>query len=154
MKQYVFSRRNDYVNPTGYLSISVDSSRANSIGDIFKKYKGKVVYVDFWASWCIPCRAEMPNAANLKQKLKGKNIEFLYFGYNDNEKAWLKARNQLTIEGVHYLLNEKMIKEADELFGINGIPHYAIIDKEGRIVSKRADRPRDAYQELLSLVEK
>jgi thiol-disulfide isomerase/thioredoxin len=154
MKQSVISRRNDYVNPTASSSIGVDSSRANSIADIFKKYKGKVVYVDFWASWCVPCRAEMPNAANLKEKLKGKNIVFLYFGYNDKEKAWIKARNQLSIEGEHYLLDEKMIKEADELFGINGIPHYAIIDKEGRVISKRADRPSDAYQELLSLIEK
>lgn len=154
MKQNVISRRNDYVNPTASPSIFVDNSRVNSITDIFKKYKGKIIYLDFWASWCIPCRAEMPNAAILKENLKGKNIVFLYFGYNDKEKAWTKARNQFEIAGEHYLLNEKMIKEADELFGISGIPHYAIIDKDGKIISKRADRPNDIYQELLSIVNK
>jgi thiol-disulfide isomerase/thioredoxin len=153
MKQYVISRRNDYENPKIASTISVNN-KANSLTDIFKKYKGKVIYVDFWASWCVPCRAEMPNAAILKDKLKGKNIVFLYFGYNDKEKAWLKARKQLGIQGEHYLLNDKMIKEADELFAINGIPHYAIIDKDGRIINKRADRPSDAYKELLILVNK
>lgn len=154
MKQNVISRRNDYVNPAVSSSIFVDNSRANSIADILKKYRGKIIYLDFWASWCIPCRAEMLNAAILKEKLKGKNIAFIYFGYNDKEKAWRKARNQLEIAGEHYLLTEKMIKEADELFGINGIPHYAIIDKDGKIISKRADRPNDVYQELLRLVSK
>jgi hypothetical protein len=96
----------------------------------------------------------MPNAAILKEKLKGKDIEFLYLGYNDKEKAWLKAREQLGIQGEHYLLNDKMIKEADELFAINGIPHYAIIDKDGKIISKSADRPSDAYKELLNLLNK
>lgn len=79
---------------------------------------------------------------------------FLYLGYNDKEKAWLKARSQMAIEGEHYLLDDKMKQQADELFGINGIPHYAILDSEGRIVSKRAERPGDVYTQLLSLFKK
>jgi thiol-disulfide isomerase/thioredoxin len=151
MKQ-LLNRRNDYQSPKA-TSIFNISNKTNSIADIFKKHKGKVIYVDFWASWCIPCRAEMPNAAILKEKLKGKNIVFLYLGYNDKETAWLKARKQLDIQGEHCLLNDKMIKEADEIFGINGIPHYAIIDKNGNIVNIRADRPSDTYNELLNLVK-
>lgn len=154
MKQLVINRRNDYENPKTSSALSVNNNVANSLTEIFKKYKGKVIYVDFWASWCVPCRAEMPNAAILKEKLNGKDIVFLYFGYNDKEKAWLKARQQLGIQGEHYLLNDKMIKEADELFVINGIPHYAILDKDGKIVNKSAGRPRDAYKELLDLVSK
>ncbi len=154
MKQPVISRRNDYESPKTEAAINVNNSKTNSLTDIFKKYLGKVIYVDFWASWCVPCRAEMPNAAIVKEKLKGRNIVFLYFGYYDKENAWLKARKQLGIQGEHYLLDDKMIKEADELFAINGIPHYAIIDKDGRIISKSADRPSNAYKELLSLVSK
>lgn len=154
MKQNVVSRRNDYLTPTIFSSVYFDNNRANSIAGIFSKYIGKVIYVDFWASWCIPCRAEMPNASILKDKLKGKNIVFLYLGYNDKEKAWLKARDQIGIQGEHYLLDDKMIREAEELFVINGIPHYAIIDKDGKIISKSAGRPREAYKELLDLVNK
>lgn len=153
MKQSVISRRNDYSNHALPATVNVNSS-AGSLNEIFRKYKGKVIYVDFWASWCVPCRAEMPNATVLKKNLKGKDIVFLYFGYNDKEKAWLKAREQLSVEGEHYLLNETMRKEADALFGINGIPHYAIIDKNGVIVNKRADRPGDVYTQLLTLSQK
>jgi len=152
MKQSVIDARTDYSN--SIVPKKADFSRSKSIEEIFKKYKGKVIYVDFWASWCVPCREEMPNAEVLKSKLKGKDVVFLYFGYNDKEKAWVKARNQLNIEGEHYLLTENMVKEADEVFSINGIPHYAIIDKEGNIVSKRADRPNDVYQQLLTQIDK
>jgi thiol-disulfide isomerase/thioredoxin len=152
LKQMVISRRNDYKNPV-QSSTPVDSI-AGSLGAIFSKYKGKVIYVDFWASWCLPCRGEMPNAAELKNKLKGKDIVFLYFGYKDTERAWLKAREQLNVEGEHYLLNESLMKEAEALFGVNSIPHYAIIDKNGRIVSKQADRPGYVYSQLAGLLLK
>ncbi|MCW3116868.1 MAG: hypothetical protein JWM28_950 [Chitinophagaceae bacterium] len=151
LKTYVADRRNDYLKPV--ISKTEDFSQGSSINEIFKKYKGKIIYVDFWASWCVPCRAEMPNAAQLKDKLKGKDIIFIYFGYNDKEKAWLKARDQIQIEGEHYLLNEKMIKEAEAVFEINGIPHYAIINKNGTIVNKRADRPNEVYEQLIKLIE-
>ncbi|WP_460685436.1 TlpA family protein disulfide reductase [Niabella aquatica] len=152
MKQAVIYARDDYSKSV--VPLKPDFARAKSITEIFAKYKGSVIYVDFWASWCVPCRAEMPDAGALKDKLKGKNVVFLYMGYNDKEKAWAKARNQLNIEGEHYLLDEKTVKEADEVFGINGIPHYAIIDRDGNIVNKRADRPNDVYQELLTQIEK
>lgn len=153
MKQLVISRRAEYESPKTVPAINVNYSQASSFTELFKKYKGKVIYVDFWASWCVPCRAEMPNAAMLEDKLKGKNVVFLYLGYNDKEKAWLNARKQIGIQGEHYLLTDKMIKEANDLFGINGIPHYAIISKDGKIISKRAGRPRDASEELLSLLK-
>jgi thiol-disulfide isomerase/thioredoxin len=152
LKRWVINRRNEYMNPaqaSGTVNVS-----ESALQQIFRKYKGKVIYVDFWASWCVPCRTEMPNAAILKRKLKDKDVVFLYFGYNDSEKAWLNARQQLGIEGEHYLLNETMLKEADKLFGINGIPHYAIIDRHGNIVERRANRPGEVYAQLLALIER
>jgi len=151
LKELIINARKDYADPaTAAQGIASD----NSFAEIFKKYKGKIIYVDFWASWCAPCRTEMPNAARLKEKLKTEEIVFIYFGYNDKEKAWQKAREQLNIKGEHYLLNDQMIKEADTLFGINGIPHYAIIDREGKILHKRAERPGEVYEVLLKLLKK
>ncbi len=126
-------------------------TNAKSIREILDKYKGKVIYVDFWASWCVPCRAEMPYAAALKERLKGKNVVFLYLGYDDKPAAWLKARKQLQIEGAHYLLTDKLVKEANEFFGIKGIPHHAIVNKEGKVINKKAGHPMDVYNQLLWL---
>ena len=149
LKQLVIGRRNEYTNP-----VRSDDSNVASLSEIFRKYKGKVIYIDFWASWCIPCRGEMPMAAELKKKLTGKDVVFLYFGYDDKEKAWLKAREQLNVEGEHYLLNEKLVKEAEVLFEIKSIPHYAIIDKNGDMINKNAGRPADVYTQLLTLLQK
>lgn len=96
----------------------------------------------------------MPNAARLKDSLKGKDIAFIYFGYNDQEQNWVQARNQLKIEGEHFLVDKALEKEVTKLFEISGIPHYVIIDKDGTIVNKNASRPKYAYEQLLILAEK
>lgn len=152
LKHFIIDNLREYFKPISPADENIPP--INSLNEIFSKYKGKVIYIDFWASWCAPCRSEMPNAALLKNKLSGLGVVFIYIGYNDKESPWLKARQQLEIQGEHYLLNDKMIKEADALFGINGIPHYAIIDKDGRIVNKRADRPSEVCTELLKLLKK
>lgn len=128
-------------------------SRYASLNEIFNKYIGKVIYVDFWASWCIPCRVEMPAAAELKKRLHKDDVVFVYLGYKDTEKAWLKARQELDIAGDHYLLNDALIKEAEEAFNISGIPHYVIIDKAGNIVNSHADRPGAVYKALSDLLK-
>lgn len=128
-------------------------SKNASLNEIFKLYKGKVIYLDFWASWCGPCKAEMSNASKLKSKLQGKNIVFLYLGYNDTKENWLAARKQLEIAGEHYLLSPKLIKEVRDVFNVTTIPHYAIIDKEGNIIDKNATRPAQSYEQLLKLTE-
>jgi len=129
-------------------------SQAKGLNEIFNKYKGKVVFVDFWASWCAPCRTEMPNSNALKTKFIGKDVVFLYLGYQDKKENWLAARKELEIDGEHVLLSPELIKEANELFSIHGIPHYVIIGKDGTIINKKADRPSNIYGELVKLTDK
>lgn len=129
-------------------------SQSTSLNEIFKKYKGKVIYLDFWASWCAPCRGEMPNASQLKNRLKGKDVVFLYFGYKDKKENWLDARKELEIEGEHYLLSPQLISEANQLFQITGIPHYVIIGKDGSIIEKKAPRPLEAFEQLVRLADR
>lgn len=152
IKSYVIKERKEYqkLQESGAEHIS----KYTTLNEIFSRYRGKVVYIDFWASWCAPCRSEMPDAAALKQQLKNKDVVFIYMGYRDKEKAWLKAREDLAIEGEHYLLSDKLMKEANEAFDISGIPHYVIIDRDGNVVNKHAGRPQQVYEQLFKLAEK
>lgn len=134
-------------------SSSLSAASSPALSDILKKYRGKLVYLDFWASWCAPCRAEMPHAVRLREKLKDQPVVFVYLGYNDQPAAWQKARMQLGIQGEHYLLDSAAVREADVLFGINGIPHYAIIGADGQIVQARADRPGVVYERLVEEIK-
>lgn len=150
----IANERKAYTDRLAESSLSKENiSQSASLNEIFKKYKGKVIYLDFWASWCAPCRGEMPNARALKNKLKGKDVVFLYFGYQDKKENWLAARKELDIEGEHYLLSPKLIAEANSLFQITGIPHYVIVDKDGTILQKKASRPLEAFKQLSKLTE-
>jgi len=144
--------RENYLNSLNENKIAkVETEKYPLIAEIFNKYNGKIVYLDFWASWCGPCKVEMPNAAKLKDKLRGKDIVFLYLGYGDEKDKWLKARNELKIDGEHYLLTPKMQTEVNDLFKITGIPHYAIIGKDGSIMDLNASRPSQVYYQLIKL---
>lgn len=135
-------------------TVKENISKAKGLNEILKKYKGKVIYLDFWGSWCAPCREEMPNAAKLREKLKGKGIVFVYFGYKDNQKRWLAAQKELKIEGEHYLLSAELIAEANDLFSITGVPRYVIIGKDGTLINKNANRPSEVFEQLTKLAEK
>ncbi len=101
---------------------------------ILSQNKGKVIYIDFWATWCGPCIAEMPNSKKLKQKLAGQDIEFVYICLDANEKRWKLLLSQMQLDGKHYLCDEEQSKSITRAFEINGIPDYTLINKSGHIV--------------------
>ena len=122
----------------------------------FDKYKGKVVYVDFWASWCGPCRAEFPNSKKMhdgfteKQK---KNIVFLYISIDEDPTNWKNAVDALKLNnGDHGLSEGGWASGVCKKYQINSIPRYMIIDKNGTIV--RPDAPRPSSPETLELLLK
>jgi thiol-disulfide isomerase/thioredoxin len=109
-------------------------------------FKGKVVYIDFWASWCGPCRAMMPASKQLHEQLsekEKKDIVFLYISIDANQDAWKKGINDMQIQGVNVISPGNWQSKACSYFRINGIPRYMIMNKKGDIVVFDAKRPID-----------
>jgi peroxiredoxin len=99
-------------------------------------FKGKYVLIDFWASWCGPCRAENPNVVKLYKKYKGKNFEILGVSLDGNEKLWKDAiaKDGLTWRHVSDLMqwNSPVVAQ----YQIDGIPATVLVDPKGIVVAK------------------
>ncbi|WP_438940090.1 TlpA family protein disulfide reductase [Chitinophaga hostae] len=110
-----------------------------------KDFSGKVIYMDFWASWCAPCRYEMKNGSpKLHEKFKdNKDVVFLYISVDDKAAAWKKAIADDKIEGIHLLSAGGMNSEVAKAFNIMGVPRYVIIGRDGKIFDSDASRPSE-----------
>lgn len=98
--------------------------------------KGKVKVIDFWASWCGPCRGENPNVVAMYKELHPKGLEILSVSLDNDKEAWLKAiqDDQLTWNHVSDLKGWQ--SEAAQLYAVNGIPHLVVLDENNVIVAK------------------
>lgn len=115
--------------------------------DILHRHRGKVIYIDFWASWCGPCRGEMPQALKLRKEYASKEVVFVYLAVGDTRDKWRQAVNECgTSEagGINYIvLNYKDCKFLQEIQH-RRIPHMIIYDREGKLVNTDAPCPSDA----------
>lgn len=112
------------------------------VKNILEKYKGKVVYLDVWATWCSPCISEMANSKKLRNQVIGKDVVFLYLCISSpTESTWQNLIAGHNIEGEHYFLNNGQSEELGREFNIRFIPRYLIIDKEGKVANAQAERP-------------
>lgn len=113
-----------------------------TLNDILAKHKGKKVYVDFWASWCAPCRAEMPSSKKLEKSFP--NVVFLYLSLDKVQKDWLEAMQFEGLKESNSFLFANI--ETDDFLiehEVNMIPRYMIFDKNGALINKDAPRPSD-----------
>ena len=114
--------------------------------------KGKYVYVDVWATWCGPCKKEIPFLKEMDKAYKGKDIEFVSLSIDkmEHKDKWLKMIKDEDLGGIQILADQDWNSEFITAYRITGIPRFILIDKEGNIVNSNAPRPSDPYlQEVL-----
>lgn len=115
-----------------------------TLQQFISEHKDRLIYIDFWASWCAPCIREMPSSQTIQKDLKNRNITFLYLSTDMRDEAWKKAIDKHELKtGQHFrILNGDNSTAMDEL-KVQFIPRYMIYDHKGQLVNKDAPRPSD-----------
>jgi thiol-disulfide isomerase/thioredoxin len=107
--------------------------------------KGKYVYVDVWATWCGPCKREIPHLKELDAAYENKDINFVSLSIDKQEdkEKWLKMVQDENLQGIQILADNDWNSDFVKAYNITGIPRFILIDKEGNILDADAPRPSD-----------
>ena len=122
---------------TSTIKISTEQVKAKYID----KYLGKVVYIDFYSTWCGPCRGEIPFAKALFAEFKYSDVVFLNLCAQSKKEDWDNLIKQKGIEGENYLLSNEEFNLLSKLYNVNGFPTYILIDRNGKLSNNKAPRP-------------
>ncbi len=113
--------------------------------------KGKVKVIDFWASWCSPCRGENPNVVKMYEKYHPKGLEILSVSLDNDKEAWLKAIKEDNLTWNHVSDLKGWESAAAQLYCVNAIPHLVVLDENNVIVAKdlRGEELQNKVAEML-----
>jgi thiol-disulfide isomerase/thioredoxin len=135
--------------------IAPDAEFYDAEGKVSKMsdYRGKVLYIDTWATWCGPCKREIPYLKTLEESYHGKNIQFISVSTDKDITAWKSFIAKESMSGLQLHQSQEMEKTMSYLYAVNSIPRFVLIDEEGKIVSVDAPRPSSG-DEIRNLIDK
>ncbi len=112
---------------------------------LIEPYKGRLILLDIWGTWCGPCREALSHSAEEYEFLKDVDIVFLYLANNSDDETWKNVIKEYNVTGpnvVHYNLPTDQQSAVEHFLGVSVWPHYRLIDRSGNILDVNAD-PRD-----------
>lgn len=119
--------------------------KSKTLNQIVKENKGKIIYVDFWASWCLPCRKAMPSSRKLRETYINKDIVFIYLSIDKDFMKWQQAskKEQLGDYSNNFIILNTEKSSYLRTLNVDSIPRYIIYDKNGKLIHKNAPSPED-----------
>ncbi len=113
--------------------------------------KGKLVYIDVWATWCGPCKGELPYLQKLEKEFHRKSVYFVSISVDQDKAAWEKMVKDKKLGGIQLHADKNWKADFVQAYKINGIPRFILLDKQGNIISASAPRPSsDEIRPLLN----
>ncbi|GAA4298722.1 TlpA family protein disulfide reductase [Aestuariibaculum suncheonense] len=154
VETYELSIKNTSTGTQGYPFTYKDQ---NGKDVSFKDFRGKYVYIDVWATWCSPCKKQIPYLKELERELHGKNIQFVSISLDKQKDhgKWLDFVNDEALTGVQLISEDAFNTAIAKDYKINAIPRFLLFDPEGKIIDADAKRPSDPElkQQLLQLLK-
>ena len=135
-------------SPAPAFTLLDNTGKKVSLADL----SGKVVYLDFWGTWCAPCLQEMPASIELKQKMVGRDVVFVYISVGDKEDKWQKVlatQNLTSPNSVH--LRSPEGDDVANRYQVQVFPTYWLIGRDGRILTRTAPRPSTGAEAMAAI---
>ena len=151
LQGYINSQKTHFASVTEEQITALAEIQMDSLADgkdIFQKliapYRGRVIYIDVWGTWCGPCLQEMQSLPQLHEELKDLPVTYMYLANNSPEELWSKAAKRFGLEGadcVNLRLPDEQQRAVEEYLGVQGFPTFLLVAPDGTIHSGNVPRP-------------
>lgn len=124
--------------------------KKQTIAEVLKPFEGKILIIDFWASWCKDCILALPKTEELKAK--NPNVDFVYFSLDRSHEQWKKGLEKYGIAGQkNYWFDEGWKNKFNDYIELNWVPRFLVVDQTGKIAHYYAISPEDP--ELIKTIQ-
>lgn len=152
--------RKDFSNTTSLLStdkLEGITEGEQILRELIAPWKGKIILIDVWGTWCGPCRMAMKHSQELYERMKSYNMYFLYLANRSDETSWKNVIKEYNVNGEnvgHVNLPAEQQAAVERFLKVNSYPSYFLIDREGHLLNINADpRNLDAFEQLVKGME-
>ena len=141
-KEKEFKENNNLLIPENAILTKYATESGGKIFDkILEDNKGKVIYIDIWATWCSPCIKLFKHSHRMRETLNNGNVVFVYLCIRSDEDNWKNIIKSHQLTGTHILLNQEQNDELRTKLSINALPQFILVDRKGKIVNYYAPKP-------------